>query len=138
VLGIPEASFVTKPQKHAVIVWNLGPKYTEEELLHELEEIDFSPDGLTACKEVEGAFLLEYSDEAQATALVVALHGTHDDILKHGGSLPLKISRCLADKGKGASSEEQVPTWLRMDEMIPEIRYAISKVLSEKQWDAQP
>eukprot|EP00747_Dinoflagellata_sp_TGD_P154952 gnl/TRDRNA2_/TRDRNA2_177545_c0_seq8.p1 gnl/TRDRNA2_/TRDRNA2_177545_c0~~gnl/TRDRNA2_/TRDRNA2_177545_c0_seq8.p1 ORF type:complete len:114 (-),score=31.16 gnl/TRDRNA2_/TRDRNA2_177545_c0_seq8:405-746(-) len=110
---------------------------TEEELQHELEEIDFSPDRMTICKEVEGVFLLEYSDETQATALVVALHGTHEDILKHGGSSPLKISRWLADAGGGDGCQAKVSTQISMDDVTPEIRDAISKVLSGEQQDAQ-
>eukprot|EP00747_Dinoflagellata_sp_TGD_P155619 gnl/TRDRNA2_/TRDRNA2_177598_c0_seq1.p1 gnl/TRDRNA2_/TRDRNA2_177598_c0~~gnl/TRDRNA2_/TRDRNA2_177598_c0_seq1.p1 ORF type:complete len:232 (-),score=21.70 gnl/TRDRNA2_/TRDRNA2_177598_c0_seq1:77-772(-) len=131
VLGTSEAVLSTR-QKHYVILWNLGSKFTEEDLLHQLDEIDFTPDGLTKLAEVEGAFLIEYNDEMQAAALVVALHGTTEDILNHGGSSPLKISRCFTDKDGGTSHRQDFfPR--KMDDLPPEVRYSVSVTLRMSQ-----
>eukprot|EP00747_Dinoflagellata_sp_TGD_P060053 gnl/TRDRNA2_/TRDRNA2_151849_c0_seq1.p1 gnl/TRDRNA2_/TRDRNA2_151849_c0~~gnl/TRDRNA2_/TRDRNA2_151849_c0_seq1.p1 ORF type:complete len:227 (-),score=38.78 gnl/TRDRNA2_/TRDRNA2_151849_c0_seq1:76-756(-) len=83
-----------RPQRpqHAVVIWNLGPSYNLEDLQHDLDDIDFSPDEAMQCSEAEGAFVVMYFERTMATALIVCLHGTND-LLGLGKGGPVKVSR---------------------------------------------
>mmetsp|Transcript_38627 Transcript_38627/g.106388 ORF Transcript_38627/g.106388 Transcript_38627/m.106388 type:complete len:274 (-) Transcript_38627:165-986(-) len=72
-------------QMTPVIAWNLSPTYTKQDLADALVEIDFLPEKLVACSDLQkGTFLLYYTETWLANALVISLDDTRGHLKDNG------------------------------------------------------
>jgi len=74
----PVVPVVSEPNIVVVVVWNLSPSYSTDDLKNELMEIDLEPDRVEMCFEVQGAVLLWFSEAWVANALEIVLDNTND------------------------------------------------------------
>ena len=80
-----------------VAMWNLDSEYTVDALTEALDNIDFKPEDLFACR-LGGAVLLFYKEPWFAQALIVSLDDTRGHLRDNGR--PVRVSRWREDLGR--------------------------------------
>eukprot|EP00927_Polykrikos_kofoidii_P041362 TRINITY_DN35271_c0_g1_i1.p1 TRINITY_DN35271_c0_g1~~TRINITY_DN35271_c0_g1_i1.p1 ORF type:complete len:324 (-),score=54.37 TRINITY_DN35271_c0_g1_i1:117-1088(-) len=114
--GPPPPTFSPKqrspPQRTPVLVWNLEPSYSKQELEDALLEIDFLPEQVITCNDLlEGSFLFFYAEKHMANAVVVSLDGTREH-LRHNGE-KLRLAKWNATTSQWSKEAAELPPQLQ-------------------------